>query len=732
MVSSQFNPLHLRHTSRVNLTFDAPFEEKKHQLRLLLEPNRHIIHPSAVLTFLDAQGNVKREEHLSAEDHRVYHGSTWLRDGQWGEKMDGAWRWVGDARVVLIEQGTQPLFEGTFEIENNYHHVKLQRHYQAHRSRGDYDGTHFKASQMVVYRDFESVETTPRNVTAADVTDLLTSPFNPEVHNNNLHKRQCGSSGCRNAVTSTSLIQTIGNNGGCPIERKVALVGVAVDCNYMAAFPNVDAVRQNIIQQVNTASGVYENSFNIAIGLKQIILSDANCPQQQSTTAPWNVQCSNLSSINDQLNSVSKWRGTMTNDSIASWSLWTGCRFGASAGVAWVGSLCMDKTITQGDGTALAGTNVVTKGTTEWKTFAHEFGHNFGAVHDCDSSLCSTQSTPNTESCCPLSGSTCDTNGRYLMYPSESSSVNGSFSPCTIGNICSSIGTKNVNTQCLTSNKDVQLADEAECGNGIVEAGEDCDCGGPSGCAGNACCDPNTCKFVSGAVCDDATAACCKSCQFAAPNVICQPSTEPICSPSLFCTGNSSRCPDQSTSATDGTACGNSSNSGLACASGMCTSRNDQCFRFNSNSTGACAPDSVCQVACQIGATCYLTSQSFVDGTPCAGNGQCSAGVCQNGGFWGSVGSWISNNKSLVIGLAAGIGGALMLLIAFCVGRSCWRKRHQPASAKQNLTPSPPSSQYVTSPMRSYNPTHQYSNYYMPTQTAQYQQYPQYQAPSRY
>jgi hypothetical protein len=36
------------------------------------------------------------------------------------------------------------------------------------------------------------------------------------------------------------------------------------------------------------------------------------------------------------------------------------------------------------------------------------------------------------------------------------------------------------------------------CGNGIKEDGEDCDTGGkPSNC-----CDPTTCKFKSGAVCE--------------------------------------------------------------------------------------------------------------------------------------------------------------------------------------------------------------------------------------
>lgn len=36
------------------------------------------------------------------------------------------------------------------------------------------------------------------------------------------------------------------------------------------------------------------------------------------------------------------------------------------------------------------------------------------------------------------------------------------------------------------------------CGNGIKEEGEDCDTGGKE----SACCDPATCKFKTGAVCE--------------------------------------------------------------------------------------------------------------------------------------------------------------------------------------------------------------------------------------
>jgi hypothetical protein len=141
------------------------------------------------------------------------------------------------------------------------------------------------------------------------------------------------------------------------------------------------------------------------------------------------------------------------------------------------------------------------------------------------------------------------------------------FSPCSVGNICSGFANKQVLTTCLTSSKDVTLFTAGECGNGIVEAGEDCDCGGLQACQGDPCCDPTTCAFTTGSVCDDSTDECCQSCQFAPSTRICRASVDPTCDPQETCTGNSSACPKDIT-AQDGTQCGN----GRSCASGSCTS----------------------------------------------------------------------------------------------------------------------------------------------------------------
>uniref|UniRef100_A0A8C2CP50 ADAM metallopeptidase domain 22 n=1 Tax=Cyprinus carpio TaxID=7962 RepID=A0A8C2CP50_CYPCA len=87
-------------------------------------------------------------------------------------------------------------------------------------------------------------------------------------------------------------------------------------------------------------------------------------------------------------------------------------------------------------------------------------------------------------------------------------------------------------------NKPSKLLDPPECGNGFVEAGEECDCGSPAECAreGENCC--KKCMLTQGAKCSDGL--CCKNCQFM--RVLCREAVNDCGIPEM-CTGNSSQCP---------------------------------------------------------------------------------------------------------------------------------------------------------------------------------------------
>jgi len=325
----------------------------------------------------------------------------------------------------------------------------------------------------------------------------------------------------------------------------------------------------------------------------------------------------------------------------------------------------------------VTGANVIAKTSTLWQVFAHESGHTFGAVHDCDSSTCAQANIVNSGQCCPLSSTSCDAQAQYMMNPYASSSITR-FSPCSVGNICSALGRNSVQSTCLTDNKGVVTISGNQCGNGIVEEGEDCDCGGTAGCGGNTCCNPTTCKFNTGAVCDPSNEGCCSTqCQFSSVGTVCRASTGQ-CDPAETCSGTNGTCPTDVT-APDGQDCG----SGLECSSGQCTSRDLQCKTLmgsytSDNDTYACNSQT-CTLSCaspDFGANvCYSMQQNFLDGTTCGGGGRCENGVCKGSSVGGEVKSWIDDNKTLVIALASAIGGLLLLAILGCCIRACRRPR---------------------------------------------------------
>jgi hypothetical protein len=218
-------------------------------------------------------------------------------------------------------------------------------------------------------------------------------------------------------------------------------------------------------------------------------------------------------------------------------------------GLAWLGQACIttsQSSSSNGVNETVSGANVIVKTSTEWQVIAHEVGHTFGAVHDCVASTCNDGTTVNAQQCCPLSTSTCDAGGQFIMNPATSPAIQ-KFSPCSIGNICSAIGRNSVKTSCLISNKNVPTISDSQCGNGIVETGEDCDCGGEQGCGNNPCCDAKTCKFKTSAVCDPSNEDCCSSqCQFSSSGTVCRASTGQ-CDPQETCSGTSALCPADTT-----------------------------------------------------------------------------------------------------------------------------------------------------------------------------------------
>ena len=120
-------------------------------------------------------------------------------------------------------------------------------------------------------------------------------------------------------------------------------------------------------------------------------------------------------------------------------------------------------------------------------------------------------------------------------------------------------------------NKPNQLEDFKTCGNGIVDRGEDCDCGTFRECLENdSCCDPITCRFKADAECING--ACCDRCKLRPKGFVCR-RARGECDLAEICDGKSGQCaPDVHKQ--NGFPC--STNQGY-CYLGQCPTHDGQC-----------------------------------------------------------------------------------------------------------------------------------------------------------
>ncbi|KAF2724076.1 zincin [Polychaeton citri CBS 116435] len=710
-------------TSKFDLTFTLRDDL---YVKLVLEPNHDILAGDSYVNTLGADGEIREAKKIDRHSKKVYKGAAWVQRPGVGQHK---WQRSGWARVHVTRDGLKPLFEGAFAVQRDHHHVQTSYNYLRTRHLLDPEielGPE-EDEYLVVWRDSDILSKSKlahqdlkRGVAGQELgcrSDNL--KFNTQDDHpvframmkrsdsyfgamdfSNIFKRQIDSTTGGNSG-GFNLVQSIGDSTGCPSTKKVALVGVATDCTYTADFNSSETAQDNVVTQMNTASGVWEDTFKISLGLANLTASEAECPGTPRDNAQWNQACSDSVTIENRLNLFSAWRGQQA-DTNSHWTLLSTCNTGSAVGLAWLGQACVGTAYTTGssqtgNGQAdtsgqetVTGANVVirTRGAEEWQIIAHETGHTYGAVHDCDSQTCQDANFVSAQKCCQLSASTCDAGSRYIMNPSTDEGIE-QFSPCSIGNICGAIGRNSINTSCLKDNNEISTFSEPVCGNGIVEPGEQCDCGGDASCQNDPCCNGSTCQYRDGAECDDSNDDCCRNCQLASQGTVCRASTG-TCDPQEVCTGNSSSCPVDVTSP-DGQGCGN----GLQCAAGQCTSRDQQCKSVmgsytQGNDTYAC-DSSGCTISCaspEFGyGVCYGLQQNFLDGTQCGGGGRCSNGQCRGSSVGGQVRSWIDDHKAIVIGICSAVGGLLLLAILGCLIRCCRRRRTAP---RQKVPPPPP------------------------------------------
>ncbi|XP_034948232.1 disintegrin and metalloproteinase domain-containing protein 10-like [Chelonus insularis] len=217
-------------------------------------------------------------------------------------------------------------------------------------------------------------------------------------------------------------------------------------------------------------------------------------------------------------------------------------------------------------------------------TLAHEIGHNFGSPHDPD------ECSPGGE------------DGNFIMFARATSGDkrnNNRFSPCSLISINPVLNIKARSTKGCFAELQVAI-----CGNGVVEEGEECDCGWEEDC-NDPCCHPQRlhhapfeipCRLTEDAVCSPSQGPCCTTECSLRSGTKCREDNG--CRDASFCDGRGPQCPP-SVNKPNKTIC----NEEFVCYMGECTG--SICLAYGLESCQCTAgpndpPTKSCELCCKL------------------------------------------------------------------------------------------------------------------------------------
>jgi hypothetical protein len=194
---------------------------------------------------------------------------------------------------------------------------------------------------------------------------------------------------------------------------------------------------------------------------------------------------------------------------------------------------------------------------------AHELGHSLSARHTGEDNTCATSG--------------------FIMSASIGSPLATQFSSCSKTSINAYTSSKT----CFDNDPTTTT-----CGNGIVEAGEQCDCGNSISClSSDPCCNASTCQYSSGSACASNDSCCdTTTCQPQPQGYQCRAAVSD-CDVAEVCDGSAVTCPSDLIKG-NGRDCVDSTYGPGSCWRGQCMSQKKQCKIDGDTFSGA--PYDVC------------------------------------------------------------------------------------------------------------------------------------------